>query len=217
MTPTPTAPEIISRVKARYAGCRSYEDTGEVTRVIVTQPEQWDRQTVKVSFKTAFVRPTYFYFESAEVASGPKSEWARGAAWKNDRGVFQWNTSPVPRLTDDPITLDLALAGMRGLGATNVPRLLGCLEHCNTPSLNVLATSTWTEWTGLECYVLEGAWRGEPHRVWVECATFMLRRADSRYEYADESPNFTAETTTVWHPRMNHAINPKVFEFTPPG
>lgn len=251
--PTPTAAEIIERVKARYAGCRTYEDEGESTTVIIHGPKPWDRRTTKKPFKTAFARPTHFYFESADAGIGPESEWGRGVAWQNDRGVFKWSTLPVPRLTDDPLTLDSALAGLGGSAPTNVPRLLGCLEKFDAPLVELPASATRTEWSGVECFMLDGTWRGKPHRVWIECATFLLRRVESRTVFNDRlreqmaartraeltKPNlnekqravleqalarstenlagdFTTETTTIWHPRMDHDINPAVFEFTPP-
>jgi hypothetical protein len=53
--PAPTAAELIERFTARYATCRSYEDTGEITTVFTFPFESIGRATRRMRYGTAFV------------------------------------------------------------------------------------------------------------------------------------------------------------------
>src|SRR5436190_16890939 len=191
---TPTAPEIIERVKARYAGCRTYQDEGEqMTRFVHETPGSAPRsRTTKKKFRTAFVRPDLCFFEYREVALGPESEWDRGVVCSTPSGTQKWWSLRSPH--DTPGDLAHALGGFAGVsGGTSVgvPALLiPALKAGSTLPIADSATRIEdTELDGVRCYRVEGM--KHPLRpaaiAWIEIETGYLRRIDERSVFTEQS------------------------------
>jgi hypothetical protein len=80
----PTPSDIVDRVRAVYATCSTYRDTGEATMVFIKGPRPTDRRTHALEFRTEFVRPDRFLFEYTNRDVGPKSEWKRYVVWQHE-------------------------------------------------------------------------------------------------------------------------------------
>jgi hypothetical protein len=256
--PTPTATELIERVKARYAGCRSYEDTGEQVSVTVHGNAPWHRKTERKKFHTAYQRPDNYFFDSCEVEVGPESEWPRIVVWANSRGASSWEISKY-MAGRDPERSSGTLQQVTGPGAhwasTMIPKLLiPSLTYRGLPDVKSVSLQGVGTKDGVECYRLLTARdrTGDPMVFWIECDSCLIRRIDERmnmtssvvreihdhmlarledlppqmrdsvFQEARERgrkphDDYFVDTTTTWRPRMDHDIDPKVFEFTPPG
>src|SRR6185436_14957271 len=192
---TPTAQEIIERVKALYAGCRSYEDTGERTRVMIRGPKPWHRTTTRQRFNTAFIRDASFRFEGREVGVGPEDEWPRSAVWLNSRGVFRWdsNVNEVPReITKSTSALVLRIAFV---GIVNEP------SAYKIPSLLLPELAFRQPWSpasepmrvdeahldGVACFVIDSTFQDRARRSWIEQEALLVRRISDRTVFDERS------------------------------
>lgn len=257
----PTAAEIIERVKARYASCRSYEDTGQQsTRFTHEGSGSAPRfRTTKKKFRTAFVRPDLFFFEFREVGLGPESEWEYGVVCATPSGTQRWWSLRSPHDKPGDLSNELgAFAGVsRGTSVVVPSSLIPTLRTASPlPDPETATLLDDMDLDGVRCHRIEG--KNHPMRLakiaWVEAETYDLRRTDERSDLTEQSMSkmhedsrkrlqaevkdpeklasilarldkaekerncepFTTEITTIWHPRMDHDINPAVFEFTPP-
>lgn len=255
--PTPTASEIIERVKARYAGCRSYEDTGEqTTHFEFVQPDATHQShTGRMKFRTAYERGGRFIFDfSRALLSEPEPEWPRSVVWGDGTRVRQYSSIPSPWEPKDD-DLDHALAGFTGVSggvASTIPPLLFGKPNARIGTLGTAAVWPAIECEGAMCIGLGAAWptRNTKCVVWIDETAHLVRKVDEEATFTTEMLEqqeeqsrrvlagderyaslralidarppvkpvpFTTKTTTIWRPRMDHAIDPKVFEFVPPG
>src|SRR5678816_1028960 len=88
--PTPTASEIIERVKARYAGSRTYQDEGAVSTTLVNAVH--GRHTVLGIFHTVLERPftgpiRFAYEYASQTTNKPDSLDFR--VWTNQSSVYR--------------------------------------------------------------------------------------------------------------------------------
>lgn len=189
--PTPTAAEIIAKCEAVYATCASYEDEGEEIDVTNKGPDHSDRREDRNRFRTAFVRPDQFFFESRFV---PRPNVIEIPAWI-DREVV-WATSPVAQRWEagrryedykEGARQSGTLMDMVGFGtpATIVSRmLLPQPKRGLTLPLASSAESLGSDQLddNTECYRVKGSDHrdSQPFTVWIESATGLLRRKEVR-------------------------------------
>ena len=155
--------QVLTQMLSVYASCSSYSDEGNVEEIYSTKDRTW---TDNRPFKTAFARPSLFYFEYQERFQN-KGEWRKYMVWETKEGVHSWWT--IQPQTQTFSSLALALAGPTGvsrLSAYNLPFLLR--EDVKRRGHRFQMTSTFNligEETvdGITAYKLEGKNRF-PHR-----------------------------------------------------
>lgn len=88
MPTDPSAPELLERVRERYATARSYRDAGEQTTVYIHDDVAAGSRTERSTFATRFRRPNRFRFIHSEA----DAEFSRttSAMWLNASGVGSW-------------------------------------------------------------------------------------------------------------------------------
>ena len=154
-----TPKEILARVAATYASCRSYRDIGEAVIVHVRGPRPWHRSTSRSPFQTAFVRPHRFLFEFKDMTVGPSEEWPHHAVWQNGTGSFRWSTlDEAPGVeTCSSVESELgAFAGISHRVSRRVPGLLGLFG--GSADVDTLS-GEGTELVGIERIDEREAWR----------------------------------------------------------
>ncbi len=186
-----SASEILARTASLYVACRSYQDTGEVTTVIVMGNRPWNRNTKKTRFRTVFVRPDRLLFEYREVGLGPESEWAGGVSWGGATSARSWSTL-MPDGSTHPSIVDAAgaLAGLSHRVSSSIPFMLFnaepryfCLPDPSTAKL--LGTDVFE---GRECTKIEGLQqRGRLAVVWIEEVSGLLLKLESGSTFGGKS------------------------------
>lgn len=210
---TPSASEIIERARARYAGCRSYEDEGEHT--IQGTRELEPPKTAAFSFRCAFVRAIterdlfLFALHSRENGDRPVL-----AVWQNRLGTYRNDTSGAREVESVGSGMH-ASAVLMGMAAQTAGLLM--------PAINVLPGRAFgfvplrvqeDEVTGTRCYRLAGSWGDAAATIWVDRESLLFQRAECKRGMG----SVRVEETTIWRrARMDHAIPLSVFEFTPPA
>jgi hypothetical protein len=205
-----TATQILTRMAEAYATCFSYSDTGVVsTRFIKTN----GTRIVEKPFTTAFIRPDRFRFEYQENGD-------RHFAWREGTTVrVEWLKPGMTKILETmphyqqlmyPESLAMALAGMTGVSGSSahtIPtlllpdeiggrRLTDMTEVCRREDALL-------EGEGEECYLVAGSYSGHPTVVWIEKATFCVRRIEAQHPFE----GFRTETTTMYFPAINGAID----------
>jgi len=176
---SPSAPEILARVRAVYSSCCSLGDRGCETQVAVR--DSGARTTDVSSFSLEFVRPDRFRLESVHHEVGPQSEWRRTVHLLNDAGARSYSPSGNSLRSWD-----------RGeLLATNALLYIvpGLLVPCR-PDLDPLPTSESAQLAGTsslagrECFLLEGTVaRGFQRRLWIDRELYLVRRCDDVFVF----------------------------------
>ena len=200
----PTAAQILERMAKTYAGCKSYRDSG----VGRTALRGVDVNVVQEKpFATAFVRPDKFRFEYTEVR--PEKRISHYIVWRQGDDVRTWwDIQPGVK---KPESLGFALAGATGVSggtAHTVPNLLLPAE-VQGRSLKDLAEATRIEDETLdktECYRVKGKFGPFPVTVWIDKATYLVRRIDSEKVF----PTFTSQETITYDPTLDGEVSEKL-------
>jgi outer membrane lipoprotein-sorting protein len=204
-----TAEQILARMAKSYADCSSYRDAGEVTTVFFGG---MGKRTVKKPFTTAFVRPDRFRFEFQERMG--EEEWRRMIIWQGGGDVRSWwDLRPG---VEHPSSLDIGLAGATGVSgssAHNIPRLLlpDRIQGRSLTHLEELQRLPDAKFDGSDCFRVAGKSHGDPETLWIDKASFLVRRIDLSVQF----PEFRTEETTVYHPEIDGRIAPGELEFRP--
>ncbi len=212
--PSPEVARVIARMKATYAGCKSYEDTGTVVTVVPERPEFSGEKR----FQTAFVRPDHFFFIYNTDKAVPEDRYAiwcdgrRSHIWAHAWWSRDGKTSAYASL-GDAMRRPTAFSG----GSSHVvPRLLlpDEIEGWSLADLvspHLLGTETVDD---TRCFNLLG---NNPHHdtmtIWIDKHSFMLRKVAiaSKFVGAD------GLTTISYKPHVNKPIDRKTFRFAPPS
>jgi len=181
--------DLVARVRAAYAACRSYRDMGEASVTIARGPKPWQRTTQRFPFQSAFVRPARFLFEWKVMGVGPHEEWPQAAAWRNARGMFAWETSAElaePRLASPGALAEVLERWSPACGgsATLVPRLLGVIG--GDDPLEGLQVAGEDEVDGLRAQRLEKSLVGGAFVAWIALERPLLLRTFSRLRHSPE-------------------------------
>ncbi len=251
----PTAAEIIERVKARYAGCRTYEDDVTIERTTVHGPRPWQPRVHRTRWHTMFLRPHLLRLEITELEPRP-SRFAGGTIIWNVRCVFEQargDNAKVGGSRPQTEGLECEARERSPLGSVLLP-LLQLSDGAESRILIRSPTSVEpADLGGRAMHVLIASPENSIRRVFVDPDTSLIVRVEDRdiRSVRDRVPEIErlqreladrrlrkAERTTIentitdldlvldgagsetlitFSPRMDHDIDPKVFEFVPPG
>lgn len=175
--------ELVARVRAIYAGCAAYQDSGVVTTVFLRDRPKQVSSTVTKPFRTAFVRPDRFRFEFAQEGVRRWNEQQRLTVVWNELGVrSNWTVKPGVE-THASIGAPLVAAnGVSGGSARNVVGLLLPGVETGDPLANAehgeLLRAASED--GRECHVLRYSpdVAQPPRTVWIDAREFLIRRVD---------------------------------------
>jgi hypothetical protein len=213
-----TGPQIYEQVKANYAHCQSYMDTGRVETVFITER---GRRTVIRPFTTAFVRPEAFRFEFQERRG--EAEWDRYIVWQQRAAIKSlWTMNRQEREFTD---LGLALAGPTGVSggsAVLVPGLLlpNAVRGSSLKALNNLTLVSEETVDKRAAYKLEAQdMRGEALTLWVDKTQLVIlklyrkQKIDPAKLPSGKGAPFETETTTTFSPQINEPVPTARLEF----
>lgn len=232
-----TAEQILARMAAVYAGCRSYRDTGDVHSRFLGKPGLPEYEKHR-PFRTAFVRPDRFRFEFANQFPGGTELYRFIVHAAGDVVQSWWDVRPG---VERPASLGLALAGATGVSggaAHTVPALLMAevVRGRRLTDLTELARLDDEDLDGEACYRLRGrppAPSGpqaetanrvfremtgmepptafEPVELWIDRRTLLLRRLENRHRL---SFGDSAEVTT-YEPEVDVPVPDQELAFDP--
>jgi hypothetical protein len=175
----PSYPEILARTESVYRSCRTYQDTGEITKVVVTGKWPWNRKTTKFRFKTIFAQPDRLFFEYTKVAVGSEAEWYREVSWGDGAGARSWNSLGAIVSHPGPAIHVIAGAFIATLGghSTFIPLLL-VYARTSLPDPSTAMRLEPDEVEGRACTRID--WRPERGRelAWIEAASALLLRRE---------------------------------------
>ena len=219
------APETILLKMARvYRTCRSYRDSGEVRTTLLTDG---GRAGSDRPFHTAFVRPDRFRFQFTDPGLGERS--SAYIVWTDGTEVRSWwDAKPGVRNAG---TLQAALgvaAGISGGSSTRVPGLL--LPSSIGEGPLVIAAERIQDGTdrGVSCFRVRGKSQKTPYTLsmgvqtltvqdesitlWIDRATFLLRKVEDRKTFA----TYNSESITTYKPEIDVEIPPEQCAFNAP-
>lgn len=204
-----SAEQVLSKLAATYATCRSYRDSGVVSNA-------FDPQHVDVKpFRTAFVRPDQFRFEFQSALGPDPSPSSKNAyiVWSKAGAVRSWwYVEPaVERYSSLADAISSATGVSRGSAHTIAALLMPDRIRGAKPSSMTDLTRLPDETVdGAACFKLAGRYGfgNQPRTVWIERATYLIRRI------VDENRSATA--TTVYKPQVNVEIPATELDFDAP-
>jgi outer membrane lipoprotein-sorting protein len=185
-----TAQQILDKMAANYATCKSYRDSGVVTNFF-----SLEHIDVK-PFRTAFVRPDQFRFEYDDPdPEKPYVVWAKG-----DEVRSWWYIRPG---VQNPPSLGRGIAGVTGVSsgsAHTIPTLL-LPDQIGGRSMASLTDLTRLPDEAVDdtlCFKLQGKFADQPTTLWLEKETYLIRRIV-------EETKLT-RATTVYRPEVDKEI-----------
>ena len=206
------AQDVLDRMAAVYAGCKSYIDSGVVKTVFVL-PD--GNQTEVKPFTTAFVRPDQFRFEFTLKGGGPER---RFVVWRRGKEVQTWWDLDlgVEKRKSLQKSLGSALAGVAGLSdgsAHTIPALLlpKEVEGRRLTDLKEAKRIEDDKIDKVECFRIQGKYADTPMTLWIDQKTFLVRRIVTLTQV-----NFRLEVTTNYTPAIDVKIEEKKLEFGHP-
>ena len=215
---TLTGPQILEQVKAIYAQCQSYMDTGRVETVFITER---GRRTVIKPFTTAFVRPAGFRFEFQERRG--EAEWDRYIVWQQGAAIKSlWTMNQQEREFTD---LGQALAGPTGVSGGSAVLVPGLLlpNAVRSGSLKALTNVTLVGEEKVDnrvAYKLEAQdIRGGALTLWIDKTQLVLLKLfrkqtlDPAKISGGKGAPFDTETTTTFSPQINEPVPAARLEF----
>ena len=213
----PSSEEILDRMAGAYAGARTYRDSGVMRTTFIT--EDGRRRVTERRFKTAFIRPDKFRFEYAERTCC--EDEGRYIIWMHGDAVRTW-WEVTPGI-ETVLTLGHALgaaAGVSGGTSMTVPTLLlpdvafGA-DAAGARSVVYREPSRLPDdvLEGVPCFRLQVRRYDEPTIMWIDQATYLIRRLDAPLTFK----GFKTEETTVYSPMVDGDVDAALLNFGAPG
>ena len=202
-----TATEILQKVQAIYAGCRTYSDEGLVSAEIA------DTRIRQSYFRTSFVRPAAFRLElwfgsSKKTAGNPWFVWKNGEVIK---------TGGVTGAAEQNLHFDTALARMAsvsGGSAITIPQLLlpALFRNSELFSLIVDAKIAGEEKVdGRLSFRIEGLMLGQPVKLWIDKAQYLVLKVYRRTSFGERYQ----DSTIQYKPNLNGTVPPENLTLPP--
>jgi outer membrane lipoprotein-sorting protein len=203
------AQQILDRMAEVYANCKSYRDSGVVNTLFIAAR---GNRTVEKPFTTAFLRPDRFRFEYKEKRSMGREPqyivWRQGS----DVRVF---TDLRPG-NDKAVSFELAVAGAAGVSsgsAHKIPSLL--LPEIGGRRLTDITEAHRTDDGKIgeaDCFRVEGKYADSPVTLWIDQASFLVRRVDM---HNDLGKDLRTEETTTYEPVVDGEVSAEMLAFRP--
>jgi peroxiredoxin/outer membrane lipoprotein-sorting protein len=190
----PAASDVLARVATTYRGLRAYADHGTITDRISTANGTREYTS---TFRTAFVRPNKLRFEYDNLGSTDRDY----VIWTADgRARTYWYLKPSLVREDGGIADALEeAAGLSSMTSYVIPQLLqpdlldggiGDLDHAVTVGEDSIE--------GRVCFHLRGALAGATTELWIDRASYLIRKLAAR--------GTNGELAIVYEPRTTVAI-----------
>lgn len=206
-----TAREILDRMEKTYSSCKSYRDSGVVKTVYITAKE---KRTEERPFTTAFVRPDRFRFEYRRGIEGPRGGESRYIVWRNGPEVETW-WDFRPGFAK-PESLNMGLAGATGVSGGSAHRipalLLSEVEGRRLTEIKDARRIDDATFDNVDCFRIEGKFLDDPMTLWIDKASFLVRKIDEQNDFGD----FQTEETTTYDPVVDGEVPEELLAFNPP-
>jgi hypothetical protein len=238
---TLSAAEILERMIASYASCKTYQDSGEVTTAFSGSGPSF--RDIK-PFSTAFVRPARFRFEFSSAFLPFDNHWRRYLVWADGAKTRTW-WDVKPGIVESP-SLELALAGATGVSggsAQRVPAMLMPSRVWGRPLTDLIDLQRLEDAPlgKSVCFRIQGTPRRvndpeleersrqqtlkssgldpgiatqKPRTLWIDRSLFVLRRIDAATE---SSTGLSTQTSTTYEPSLDEAVAESRLKFDAPG
>lgn len=203
----PDATEILRKVAAVYAGCRSYADEGSVKIDVQGMSSR------TYHFRTAFVRPGAFRFDF--YLKGRTLDSVTWLVWKDGEVI---KTLPAVANFSEP-SFDGALVRMSPMSAgssVTIPQLLLPDLFRNSDLLSLTSDLKLTgeeKIDGRKAFRLEGTLWNKPVKFWIDKTEYLILKI---YRKADRGGH-PEESTVQYKPRINSNIPPEDLIFPQPS
>jgi VWFA-related protein len=208
-----SANEILTRVAATYASCRSYYDEGSI--------KSGFRGFGNGYFRTTFVRPNHLAFEFW--LSREDKDRGRGlVVWKNGDSVNSWlpsNFQPgfgAEREAALDTALDRLASPSAGSSLTIAPLLLPDLFRIADllAAMSDVRLAGNEKIDGRETFRLEGMlWGQQPFKLWIDKTQYVIVKSSRKVPLG----NSEVESTVLFKAKLNTDIPPEYLQLKMPG
>lgn len=193
-----TANEILAKVSAVYAGCRTYSDEGST--------ETTEMQGRHSYFRTSFVRPGAFRFQlwiNSDKPGGVKPwvVWTKG-------DLIQ--TQGIPSRLQ-LLRIDAALSGMGQFSdgsSVTVPQLLFPDAFRTIQLFSVIVDARVAgedNLDGRQSFRIEGMIAGLPIKLWIDKTQYLVLKIYRKVRFGDRE----GESTVQYKPKLNAEVPPE--------
>ena len=204
---TLSAADILDRTGQVYRAGQSYLDTGTVRTVYSSPSREWTGET---TFKTAYVAPDSFRFESSMRET--QDFEAHFIVWSDASGVHAWYNLN-PDLMDDIATVQSALDAGAGISRDSSGMIPGLIFSGTKLGGDIVRLTSAVrledvQVDGFDCFQVQGfRWpnSGKPTTVWIDKGSFLIRRV---YEEGNVKDT-TTRTTWAYEPAINVQVHPE--------
>jgi len=203
------AQQILDRMAKVYANCKSYRDSGVVNTLFI---DARGNRTVEKLFTTAFIRPDRFRFEYKE-----KRSWGREphrVVWRQGEEVQMLaDLKPGSEKVESLAMAVARAAGVSSGSAHKIPALL--LPEIGGRRLTDIAEAHRTGDAKIgeaDCFRVEGKYADSPVTLWIDQASFLVRRVDM---HNDLGNNLRTEETTTYEPVVDGEVTAELLAFHP--
>lgn len=208
----PGASEILARVAATYASCRSYYDEGSI--------KSGSRGFGNGYFRTTFVRPNHLAFELwlNRDDKDPDRSWV---VWKNGDQVHSWQPWNFQLIIGArrETRLDMALeriAYPTAGGSLAISPLLLPDQFRTTDLLAAMSDIRLTgseKIDGRETFRLEGkVWQQQPIKLWIDKTQYVIVKTSRKVHFGGSE----VESTVLFKPKLNTDIPPEILQLKIP-
>lgn len=204
----PSADEILARVAATYASCRSYYDEGSI--------KSGFKMFGNGYFRTTFVRPNHLAFEFW-LTREDKDRGRGWVVWKNGDAVNSWLPltfqSNFGRRREAPLdtALDRLSSPSAGNSLTIAPLLLPDLFRTSDllSAMSDVRVTGKEKIDGRETFRLEGKlWGNQPVRLWIDHTEYVIVKSTRKVSFGKSE----IETTVLLKPKLNTNIPPELLQ-----
>jgi VWFA-related protein len=209
----PSANEILTRVAATYASCRSYYDEGSI--------KSGFRGFGNGYFRTTFIRPNHLAFEFW--LSREDKDRGRGwVVWKNGDSVNSWLPSSFQpgfgarREAPLDTALDRLASPSAGGSLSIAPLLLPDLFRITDllAAMSDVRLAGNEKIDGRETFRLEGMlWRQQPFKLWIDKTQFVIVKSSRKVPFGDSE----VESTILFKAKLNTDIPPEYLQLKMPS
>ena len=211
------AKEIMGRMAQVYVSCKTYRDTGVVSRIFSIFGIAIDRWTDTMPFSTAFVRPNHFRFEFKSRFDQYQNHWHRYIVHSDPTGVRTWwDIKPGIEYEE---SLSLAIAGATGVSGVSahtipvmlLPEVVGVWRLTELEDLSKLKDGVIER---CKCWRIRGKHHlGDRMILWIEKEKYLIRRIETHHRFYFF---LRADTSTDYRPEVDVEIDSQELRFDPP-